>query len=529
MFGSVFEKYAVTRRRTSSIWSIITVILLAIIPQVAGRNIYAQGDSSQISGTLTKDTTLDANSGPWYVTGDVNVPAGITLTIEAGTTLYFSADKKITIKGRLVAEGTKDNLIHFTRAPGSSSKWKGLQFVDSMKDNRIIYAVLEHARTNNGMVGVVNSSLLIDGAKFDNTDLRRIRFDNASLIVRNCVFTDIFPPGQPPTTDNFSEHIWGSGVLQGGHFIIEKNIFGRTTGHNDAIDLDAPRNDPMPQILNNVFVGGGDDALDLEADVHIEGNLFMHYVKDKYNKAAGEANIISAGGGPERERYYTVVHNVFLGSQHVAQVKDGAFMTFVNNTAAGISASAIYFYLAGRQRGRGAYVDSCIFWRTGPVFNEVIESTQLSVHNSLLLPEWHHFGRGNIYADPCFAETGYWADKNDPNVVVEPGDPNAVWIVGDYHLKSHGGRFDPNSQSWVKDDVTSPCIDVGNLSYPVGYEPFPNGGIINMGAYGGTAEASKSYFGKPVCETIIAGDINGDCRVNFVDFVFMAFHWLEEK
>ena len=33
---------------------------------------------------------------------------------------------------------------------------------------------------------------------------------------------------------------------------------------------------------------------------------------------------------------------------------------------------------------------------------------------------------------------------------------------------------------------------------------------VNMGAHGGTPQASKSYFGEPVCETIFAGDINGD-------------------
>ena len=49
-----------------------------------------------------------------------------------------------------------------------------------------------------------------------------------------------------------------------------------------------------------------------------------------------------------------------------------------------------------------------------------------------------------------------------------------------------------------------------------------------MGAYGGTAEASKSYFGAPVCETIVAGDVNGDCGVDFADFEIMALHWLEE-
>ena len=116
-------------------------------------------------------------------------------------------------------------------------------------------------------------------------------------------------------------------------------------------------------------------------------------------------------------------------------------------------------------------------------------------------------GTGNINADPCFANPG----------------------SGDYHLKSQADRWDSPSASWVKDDVTSLCIDAGNPASPIGLEPFPNGGIINMGAYGGTAQASKSYFGEPVCETIVAGDINGDCIVNFADFAFMAGHWLEEK
>jgi len=47
-----------------------------------------------------------------------------------------------------------------------------------------------------------------------------------------------------------------------------------------------------------------------------------------------------------------------------------------------------------------------------------------------------------------------------------------------------------------------------------------------MGAYGGTPQASKSYFGEPICETIMAGDINGDCKVDFRDLTLMAMNWL---
>lgn len=97
--------------------------------------------------------------------------------------------------------------------------------------------------------------------------------------------------------------------------------------------------------------------------------------------------------------------------------------------------------------------------------------------------------------EPLFANPGYWIPY-EPNHA-PPGLIDYLWIEGDYHLKSQAGRWDPNSQSWIQDDVTSACIDAGDPNSPIGHEPFPNGGIINMGAYGGTVEASKSYFDKP--------------------------------
>jgi hypothetical protein len=101
-------------------------------------------------------------------------------------------------------------------------------------------------------------------------------------------------------------------------------------------------------------------------------------------------------------------------------------------------------------------------------------------------------GEGNMDEDPLFAEPGHWSDINDPNIVVEPDDPNVVWMDGDYHLKSQVGRFDPNSGNWVMDDVTSPCIDTGDSNSFIGDEPIPSGCRINMGAYGGTQQASMS-------------------------------------
>jgi len=70
-------------------------------------------------------------------------------------------------------------------------------------------------------------------------------------------------------------------------------------------------------------------------------------------------------------------------------------------------------------------------------------------------------GEGNLDIDPLFVLPGIW--------------DNGTWIEGDYHLA-----------------VGSPCIDAGDPSTPVGFEPEPNGGRINLGVYGGTADASLS-------------------------------------
>ena len=107
-------------------------------------------------------------------------------------------------------------------------------------------------------------------------------------------------------------------------------------------------------------------------------------------------------------------------------------------------------------------------------------------YNTLTDPKYDGF-QGNITADPLFA------DANN----------------GDFHLKSEAGRYDPNTGNWTIDDVTSPAIDAGDPNSDYSREPEPNGGRINMGAYGGREEASKSYLSR----TIYVDD-DGPCDFN---------------
>ena len=99
---------------------------------------------------------------------------------------------------------------------------------------------------------------------------------------------------------------------------------------------------------------------------------------------------------------------------------------------------------------------------------------------------------GNLHADPLFAARGAWVNRDKPEEALDPQDARATWTEGDYHLKSVAGRWDPIAGIWISDAVTSPCIDAGDRESPLGHEPLPHGQIVNMGAYGGTTEASKS-------------------------------------
>jgi hypothetical protein len=92
--------------------------------------------------------------------------------------------------------------------------------------------------------------------------------------------------------------------------------------------------------------------------------------------------------------------------------------------------------------------------------------------------------------------------------------------AGDYHLLSERGRYWPRYDLWVHDQMASPGVDGGDPAIPPGDEPMPNGGRINMGAYGGTPYASMS-------EWPIAGDLNRDGVVNMLDLSRIAESWLE--
>jgi hypothetical protein len=142
--------------------------------------------------------------------------------------------------------------------------------------------------------------------------------------------------------------------------------------------------------------------------------------------------------------------------------------TFSNNTV-----------VHNRPNGLHLHETDVWLWNSVPIVNNIVWENEIYVEEKVRSSEYlirfnnmqgNWGGQGNLSVDPLFADP---ANR-------------------DYHLKSQAGRWDPQTKSWVVDEVTSPCVDTGDPESPVGEELSPHGDRLNMGAYGGTAEASKS-------------------------------------
>jgi len=187
------------------------------------------------------------------------------------------------------------------------------------------------------------------------------------------------------------------------------------------------------------------------------------------------------------EDYESVLENFIIRNSYMGIFTAGSSPKISNVTVVDNR------YGIGAYAGAEPNVISSIFWNN-------IESDMFQCSARYSCIEDGNEGDGNINIDPLFA------DGNN----------------GDYHLLSERGRYSPTLGLWVIDEVSSPCISSGHPLADFSRERVPNGGRINMGAYGGTPFASMS-------EWEIKADMNYDGVVNMIDFSIFADYWLESS
>mgnify|MGYP002681682071 CR=1 FL=1 len=118
------------------------------VTNAVGTGTLTHGFAAGGSGTISADTTV---AGTVYLTGDVVVEPGVTLTLEPGARLIFEAladdsgggwdDKRgeLRLYGRLNSLGEQSDHVALTSSEGASSDWLGVVFSDSTASALIEY------------------------------------------------------------------------------------------------------------------------------------------------------------------------------------------------------------------------------------------------------------------------------------------------------------------------------------------------------------------------------------------------------
>ena len=366
-----------------------------------------------VSSAIAADTTWSASGGPYSVTASITVNSGATLTIEPGATVYLGSGVNLTVNngGRIVANGTETAPIRFSRTPGTSTSWGGIVINGSTSGPSPLTEIRNAHIEFNGSTAIHSQSggeVELEAITFGNTTVQYLSLDASSFRVYNCVFPSA------AAGSNFELVHGSAGIKTGGRAIFVRNFFGVANSvsgdYNDVMDFTGgQRPGPILQIIDNVFIGSGDDLVDLDGtDAWIEGNIFLHVHK---NGSPDSASAISGGSDSGNVSHVTITGNLFYDMDHAATAKQGNYYTFTNNTvvrqtiSGGNDTEGGVFNLAdeGTTYGAGFYAEGNILADCQQlVRNYIPANSVVTFNNNLMTLPWSGPGSGNAAGDPLF-------------------------------------------------------------------------------------------------------------------------------
>ncbi len=201
----------------------------------------ARSNRTQVSGTLTGNTTWTAAQSPIVLTGNTIVAAGATLTIQAGVTVLVQNLKGLQIDGQLIARGTSASPILFTAdsvspAPG---KWGSIRFTNSSVD-----ATFDGNGNYTG--GSILDGVTIEYAGGGDDAPGAVTIENAAPFITNCIIRNNRAGGirasNPDSnitlrvTNNLitanatSDSVIGNGIRASGNLILNRNTVTNHAG-----------------------------------------------------------------------------------------------------------------------------------------------------------------------------------------------------------------------------------------------------------------------------------------------------------
>ncbi len=275
--------------------------------------------ADQLSGMVDGITLLRVRNKPYIVAADVFFGPAAVLVIEPGAVVVIGKDVTVEVQGRLYVPGNKTKPTIIGGASADRS-YKTLLLSGGRVD--LAGVTMQWATSLITAQKTATTPITIEESTLDNFSFSAIEMSGADkLVIRDNL---IGMNTRPENAQCEALHGTQSAV------VVQGNTFGRRTGYHDVFDLEPCTDGHFPVIVNNRFLGGDDDAVDLD-DCHatVVGNYFTNF-----RPGPTAAGTMANGGGITGSGISQplIANNVFDGLMHAIGFKNGARPTIINNT-----------------------------------------------------------------------------------------------------------------------------------------------------------------------------------------------------
>ena len=411
----------------------------------------AHGATNLITGSIIANATWSETN---LLRGTVTIESNVTVTIAPGTRMLMNTNAVLMVRGQLLANGTSNAPILFTRAT-TTAPWNRI-ILDRAAPSHLRYCTIEYANSaGNHQDYYPSTSGVCDPPTFAPRNYHEAVVCLAGhLDVEGCLFRNLpVANGEGDAIAIISDHpdplntnLWNSasatiqncqfiGIGQGVHtryayVLVQSCLFSNKFGDNDCIDLYG-ESDPPCLIQYNLMLPGHEDGINpTRCSAIIVNNVIAN--SDDH-------------GVVLRDKCRPIfINNLVYNCANACIAVQNQCDAFIANNTLRNSARGIRFfdhfdravppYCLFRGSGR-ATIMNCVIWDcTAPL--ELADSTN-----------------GNSYASIayCDVEGGQAAATVQPNSTL-------VWAGGNLNLDPLFVNLAANN---FRLNAGSPCIDTG--------------------------------------------------------------------
>jgi hypothetical protein len=486
--------------------------------------------SIEVEGHLTENTVWSPNNNPYHVIDDVYVDNDVTLTILPGTVIKLNASpltceadmdnfvyynganiaKMIQVDGKLIANGTEEEPITFTRIQDSLYYHWGIIYLREEADlcsfkychfEYSAYLLIVLGIIPCGAVSIYNEEAIIEYCDFvDNFTGVFIQFYPQKVIIKDNYFFNI--DNISPTYPGY--HVYGGIEIGAGEIgesdivLIAGNKFNESNisffyldifnapayvidnqfsegGFRAAMDSEAASyiynnnffncpeglrggypNDSL-YIKKNNFIGGYDGVSINYAYIEVSDNYFEGCDLDTGLQCSGKVfNNIINDGNVRTPGYLEVYNNIGFAGE------DGIIVTYRNEACYNnLSVSNQYAF----DGAFSSFFNNCIFIANEEISNNGVSGNPI-FRNCILdfeLPPECIDGGGNIWVDSLQAQQIFQDIQNGDFHLIE----GSLAIDAGFDTLGYYYPFDMdyNHRVWDGDNNGSAIIDIGPYEY----------------------------------------------------------------